>query len=256
MEEWLYYDSPLAIQAGREFLQRLPERSLESYNLMVGRVHKDINLRREAGKIATTPSMKVIYLNYVHDPVEFSEVLAELLRKQPTLEGLEPESRVALFRLWQQRGDRAALRTALSKNLKWQQDGWQILCEELAKEGQYEQAYRLAVQYEPSPVSQSLSAALDMAQLERNFLFNPTDPRVGLDLYFAQKSKLQWNAALSTLEKVAGLPNSPAYIKYEMASVHAQKQDFRKAWELMLEYLSVRKLPPKVQDAPPDKAKT
>ena len=92
-------------------------------------------------------------------------------------------------------------------------------------------------------MSQSLSAALDINQLERNFLFNPTDPRVGLDLYFAQKSKLQWNAALSTLEKIAGLPNSPAYIKYEIASMHAQKQDYRKAWELMLQYLSVRKLP-------------
>ena len=242
-DEWLFYDSPFAIQAWREFLRRYPERGVEYYGILLGSINNNPELRREARKIATTPALKLVYLKSPLQPAEFSEVLAELLKQQPTLEGLEPESRAELFRLWQQRGDKDALKTALLKNLKWQQDGWQILCEEFAREGEYEHAYRLAAQYEPSPVSQSLSAALDMNQLERNFLFNPTDPRVGLDLYFSQKSKLQWNAALNTLEKIAGLPNSPGYIKYEMASVHAQKQDFRKAWELMLQYLSVRKLP-------------
>ena len=241
-QEWLAYNSPFAIQAYQEFIRRFPERS-DYYGMLLGEIQSNPELKREARKIASTPALKLIYLRQAVQPAEFIEVLAELLRQQPTLEGLEPESRSEIFRLWQQRGDKDALKTALLKNLKWQQDGWQVLCEEFAREGQYEHAYRLAVQYEPSPVSQSLSAALDMNQLERNFLFNPTDPRVGLDLYFAQKSKLQWNAALGTLEKIAGLPNSPAYIKYEMASMYAQKQDFRKAWELMLQYLSVRKLP-------------
>jgi O-Antigen ligase len=242
-DEWLAHNSPFVMQAWREYIRRDPKRGYESFGGRLWTIHTNPTLMSEARKIATTPALKLAYLGAEVRPAEFSEVLAELLRQQPTLEGLEPESRTQLFRLWQQRGDKDALKTSLLKNLKWQQDGWQILCEEFAREGEYEHAYRLAVQYEPSPVSQSLSAALDMNQLERNFLFNPTDPRVGLDLYFAQKSKLQWNAALGTLEKIAGLPNSPAYIKYEMASVHAQKQDFRKAWELMLQYLSVRKLP-------------
>jgi O-antigen ligase len=252
---WLRYDSPLAIQAYREFLRRNPRR-IDIFGEIFTLVQNDPTLRLELRKIISTPELKLAYMGITTQPAEFSEVLAELMGQQPTLEGLEPEGRLRLFRLWQQRGDKEALKAALQKNLKWQQDGWQVLCEEFAKEGQYEHAFRLATQYEPSPVSQSLSAALDMSQLERNFLFNPTDPRVGLDLYFAQKSKLQWNAALSTLEKIAGLPNSPAYIKYEMASVHAQKQDFRRAWELMVEYLSVRKLAPKVQEPPREKSKT
>lgn len=252
-DEWLAYDSPFVIQAWREFIRRDPKRGVENYQSRLWTIHNNPLFMSEARKIATTPALKLAYLAAEVRPSEFSEVLAELIRQQPTLEGLEPESRTELFRLWQQRGDKTALKTALQKNLKWQQDGWQVLCEEFAREGLYEHAYRLAVQYEPSPTSQSLSAALDLNQLEQNFLFNPTDPRVGLDLYFGQKSKLQWNAALNTLEKVAGLPNSPAYIKYEMASVYAQKQDFRKAWELMLQYLSVRKLAKPQEQAPEPK---
>ncbi len=237
---WLDYQSRFAIQAWSEFLRRHPERT-DYYSMLLGLVHSTPDLKMEARKIATTPILKLVYLRYCDRGPEFEAVVSDLILQQPSLDGLEPEEKVELFRLWQQRGDRSKLKAMLQKFPAWLQDGWMVMCEELAKDGDYEGAYRLATHYQLPPISPSVSTLADIGQLEQAFLFNPTDPRRGIDLYFAQKSKLQWNGALATLDKVASLPNSPPYVFYEMASVYAQKEDYRKAWELVARFLAAPK---------------
>ena len=239
---WLAYRPRFAIQAWKEYLIRNQARP-DHYEMMLSSIRNDPELRAEALKLATTPTLKLSYLNQVTQSAEFAAVMSELLRQDPELKGFPPQQRMTIFRKWQQWGDREKLKSLLKNNLDWQQDGWLILAEELAKEGDYEGAYQVCTHYEQSPISPSAPGLTDIDQLAQNFLFNPLDPRRGLDLYFAQKGKLQWTGALATLEKVAGLPNSPAYVTYEMAVVYAQKEDFRKAWELMSRYLSTRKLP-------------
>jgi hypothetical protein len=96
----------------------------------------------------------------------------------------------------------------------------------------------MAKRYELPPTSASITGLMPVNQLEQNFLFNPTDARRGIDLYFGYKSRGEWTQALATLEKVAALPTAPNYLSYEMASIYAEKEDFRRAWELMLQYLS------------------
>lgn len=245
---WLRYRPILAVQAWKEFLIRNPTRP-DYYYYMLRAVEHDPELRKEAFKLANTPTLKFTYLNQIRRPEEFEEALLGLLRQTPNLDGIPPQQRITVFRLWQQLGNRETLKSGLRKNLAWQRDGWPILAEELAREGDYEGAYQTCTHYEQSPISPSAPGLNDVDQLAQNFLFNPLDARRGLDLYFAQKAKLQWSAALATLEKVASLPNSPAYVTYEMASVHAQKQDFRRAWELMARYLST-KPPPEAEPQP------
>lgn len=249
---WLDHHPRFAIQAWQEFLDRHPVRT-DFYSHFLQLINDDPELRAEARKLAHSPQLKLIYLMWTSDPAEFNDVLSELIRQTPTLEGLHPQQKDLLFRMWQKLGNREALKAGLLKNPSWLQDGWPILADILAKEGDYKGAYQLSIRHEQSPISPSAPGLNDINQLEQNFLFNPTDPRRGLDLYFAQKAKLQWNAALATLDKVAGLPNSPTYIIYEMASVHAQKLDFRKAWELFSKYLSVRTLPEPQAPTPPPK---
>lgn len=237
---WLLYHSKFAIQAWKEFLQRQPE-AAEYYSMFLGLIQNEPNLRFEARKLATTSPLKLVFLRHTPASADFNEIVDEMIQSPKALEALEPEGRLEFFRLWQERGNREILKAGLQKNQAWQQDGWRVLCEELAKNGEYEAAYRLATRFELPPISPSVSDLHDFSELQHNFDINPIDPRRGLDLYFAQKAKGAWDTSLLTLEKISGLPNAPGYISYEKAVVYAQKLDFRKAWEFMSKYLSDHK---------------
>lgn len=238
---WLAHGSRLAIPAWGEFLRRQPER-IDFYQQLLDLVSSSPGLKAEAKKLATTSALKLILLRYTPGPSEdFNVALHDLLDMPKGLAGLEPEGRQELFRIWQERGDRAELKAALTKNLSWQQDGWRVLCDELARGGDYQTAYRLATHYIQSPISSSVSDFHELDELRHNFDINPLDPRRGIDLYMALKTKGQWQDALETLEKISRLPSAPPYIVYEKSSIHAQQGDFRKAWELMSSYISLAK---------------
>lgn len=238
--EWLAKHSPFAISAWKEFLRRNPERP-DYFNYLLGLIRDDPALMREARKLAATAQLKLTYLEQTYDRASFDAQIDDMLAMPKSLEAMDSEGRKRFFRLWQERGNKAALKAALEKNQAWQQDGWQVLSEELAREGNFEGAYRLTIHYEQPPIVPSNSDLNDFAQLQHNFDMNPLDPRRGLDLYFAQKTKRQWDNALATLEKIYRLPDAPVYVRYEMAAIHAQKQDFRGAWQIMAEYLAKRK---------------
>lgn len=237
---WLDYRSRFAIQAWKEFLRRQPERT-DYFDHLLGMIAHDPEMRQEARKLAVTAPLKLVFLRQTNASPEFDEVLNELLQMPKGMEALEPEGRLELFQLWQQRSNRDQLKAALIKNPSWQQDGWRVLCEELAREGDYEGAYRLATRYEAPPISPSVSDFHELAELQRNFDMNPIDPRRGIDLFFAQKAKGDWSEALATLEKISGLPNAPSYIMYEKAVAYAGKADFRSAWESLAKYLTARR---------------
>ena len=71
----------------------------------------------------------------------------------------------------------------------------------------------------------------DVQALERAFLFNPLDARLGIDLFQAYKNRNELDQAIRTLEKVRNTPNPPAYLHQEMAAIYMAKEDFRRAWE-------------------------
>ena len=238
---WLAQGSRFVIPAWGEFLRRQPERT-DFYSQLLHLIDGSPELKAEARKLASTAPLKLIALRYTPLPAEdFNKALQDLLDMPKGLAGLEPEGRQELFRLWQAHGDREKLKEALTQNLSWQQDGWRVLCDELARDGNYEGAFRLATHYVQDPVSPSVSDFQELAELKHNFDMNPLDPRRGIDLFFAQKTKGQWVEALETLERISRLPSAPAYIVYEKAVVYAQRQDFRKAWELMSSYITLAK---------------
>lgn len=237
---WLAYNPKLAIQAWKELMKREPGRT-EYYQVFLGRIPGTPEMRSAARKLATTPVLKFIYLQYASQPDDFNAMLKELLASDSILGGLESKTRLELFRMWQSRGDRETLKRQLEANIAWQADGWPVLADERAKLGDFEGAYKLALHYVSPPVVPAMSGISDIGRLEQNFLFNPTDALRGMDLYFAYRTRNELDAALATLEKISRLPNAPSYLSYEMATVHAQKQDFRKAWDLMTRFLESRK---------------
>jgi tetratricopeptide (TPR) repeat protein len=239
-EIWRQYNPELAIPAWREFLSRGTYGRDGHYELMLQRTANIPGMNRKLRELARSLSLKIIYIKNTNSKEEFDSMLREILDSGGVIEGLLAEDRTSFFRLWQKRGDREHLRAFLEKNPLIQSDSWSILAEERARTGQFKEAYELAVKFIPLPTSAAISGIQDLSQLERNFLFNQTDPRRGVDLYFALKSQNKLNEALSTLEKVSRLPDAPKYIPYEMATIYARKQDFRTAWEMIQSYMNLR----------------
>ena len=231
---WLAYEPRLAVPAWREFLARNPVNKPDHYQAMLMDTSRIPGMHEQLRTLATSADLQLIYLQYSQG--DFKTTLSSMLANSNILDGLDPEDRTRFLRLWQERGDRDALRAFLEKNALLHVDGWQLLAEERARVGEFQSAYELAVKFIPIPTSPTAAGIENIAQLEKNFLFNQTDPRRGVDLYFAQKARGQLNEALGTLEKISVLPNAPGYLKYEMASIHALKQDHRTAWELLHAY--------------------
>lgn len=237
---WLGYDPPMAIIPWREYLRRFPESGPGAqgfYGQMLWRADPYPEIRKELWKLATSPALKLHYLESAPPGEEWNRALAELLAPQPDLKDLSPEERVRLFAVWQARGDRDQLLAGFERHPRWKDHGWRILVEEFARKGRFKDAYETIVAHLPKTRSSAL-ANVDLGTLERQFTLNPLDPRHGLELYYAQRARGQLDAALVTLEKVARMPNAPAVIFQEMASVFAVKEDYRRAWEIMQQALA------------------
>lgn len=240
---WKDLNPEYAIAAWGEVLRRHPSDAISWYQAMLSESGGAPTLSNGLSQLAQTPDQKLRFLSYYqlyngNSPDSFKSRLASFLAESKNVDSLDSKGRHLLFQIWSQRGDRAELIRSLETNTIWQQDGWQILSQEYARDGKYEEAFKLARRYESPAASPSISAMAQLNQLEQNFLFNPTDPRRGIDLYFAYKTKGDWTQALATLEKISTLPTAPYYLTYEMASIYAEKGDFRRAWELMFQYLN------------------
>jgi tetratricopeptide (TPR) repeat protein len=163
---------------------------------------------------------------------DFDLCLREILSRTPDLATLESSQRVILFDLWSRFGDQEALMAAIESNKTWERDGgWKLLATHYAKKSDFKRACDLAAIYLPSLLRTAPGTSTDVRALERAFLFNPLDPRLGIELFQAYKNRNEFDLALRTLEKVRNATNPPAYIYQEMAAIYMTKEDFRRAWE-------------------------
>lgn len=233
---WVKYHPPYALPALREAMKRLKVRSQEFYNTILAGVAGNPELRREMFDLATDPKYKLVYL-YSVSGAEFNECLEKLLEQDPRLETLTPEERLAMFKLWYQRGDRARLIRMLGEEKSWRTDGWPVLADDLASKGDYRGAWQLAMDAVHPPAYKPISRGGDTAQLSRNFTMHPTDSSYGLELYEIQKTKGLWDDALMTLGKLSQLPEAPKRLIYEESVILARKGDYVRAWEKMNQYI-------------------
>jgi tetratricopeptide (TPR) repeat protein len=237
---WLRKDPLYAMPALREAMQRHKNKANGPrgfYSGILQHMRALPELRQPLLDLATEPTLKLVYLQFAVTEEDFKKALGLLLEQQPSLASLGPTDQKVLFRLWYQRGDKAALVKALEENPQWKVNGWLVLADDRASKGDFEGAYALATDYLPKPaVGESLRNA-DLAQLRRDFLFNPTDIARGIRLAAALRSKSLLDEALSTLDKVSGLPGAPASVFYEQALIFARKSDYQKAWDRLKAYI-------------------
>lgn len=231
---WLNTHPELAIPAWREYLQRDPDSGPGihgAYRRMINLSLSHPEIRDDLWSLADTAALKLQYLSLPLTPDRWNSCLKSLLANHRNLSGLSPQERRELFGLWYSHGDREQLVTALQNHPDWQTFGWKYLANHLASKSQFQEAYEIAIEHLPKSTVPAISEKKDLNNLERAFLFNPTDPRSGMELFWAQKSSGLYDEALITLSKMEGLPQAPSYLNQEFAGVYAAKGEFRKAWE-------------------------
>lgn len=234
---WLAYDPLLAAVPWREWIRRSrggAENLWGGYRQMVLDAEPYPELLTTLRQMAATPAMKLIFLTSAKAGAEWQKCLDQLLAEQPTLQGFDAEQISHLFATWMQNGDRQQLISALERQPGWQAHGWRILATEYARRGEFQKAYETANKHQPVRARPATAANADVNALRRAFVFNPADPRPGIELFYALRAKGALDEALYTLQKVSQLPAAPSFLKREWANLSAEKGDFRQAWELLM----------------------
>jgi O-antigen ligase/tetratricopeptide (TPR) repeat protein len=238
---WLNYAPEFAIIPWRECLNRYPmgsERKVEIYGSMLWTSSAYPALRAELWPLAEGTDMQTRFLLNTTTREEWEDYLKKYLVLHPRLEDLQPQQLRMLFSGWQRLGDVDTLVDLLDGSPRLLPFGWRTVAAEMAKKGRYSEAVLLAVKYLKRQGRPSGDPS-KIPQLERAFLFNPTDPRPGVELYFAQRASGDLKSAKSTAEKVLALSEAPAYMKIELASLYLELDDPRRAWEIMEQAMQV-----------------
>jgi O-antigen ligase/tetratricopeptide (TPR) repeat protein len=228
---WLVHQPALAIIPWRELMQHTRDAGIYTHILGLARPHPDLTASLRL--LATTPALKTVYAIHATTPEQWPSALQDLLALDPGLAQINPELRLQLLSTWQARGDRAALVTALEANAPWREQGWSLLAEEYALRSDFEKAWNLQKTHVFSVAPAAAHTDQNIEQLERNHLFNPTDARQGVELYFAQRRLGRLTEARRTLDRLLTLPNPPDFLQQELASLYAEQRDFRLAYETM-----------------------
>lgn len=235
---WLEHQPSLAIIPWRELLRRTRDPGYYVQFISLARAHP--GLAAPIRLLAETPPLKAAYAIHGAPQEQWQSALEDLLTMDPELKQIDPELRLQLFHAWQARGDRDQFLTEIESHPPWQEQAWSLIAEEYARRSDFEKAWNLQKTHAFSMVSAAAHTDQNISQLERNFLFNPTDTRLGVELYFAQRRLGQLPEARRTLDRLLAQPNTPDFLHQELAALYAEQGNFRLAYETMKQAL-VRK---------------
>jgi tetratricopeptide (TPR) repeat protein len=236
---WLKFDPPVAILPWRELLSRT------TYSWQYGQTLREAQAFPELSKnlrlLATTPAMKTSILFLSKPGPDWTAALKDLLDLDPNLSKIDLDQRKQVLSLWQARGDRDQLVTILESHPEWHADSWPLLAEEYARKTEFEKAWNLQRKYAYASSPQEVSSGALFENLERNFALKPTDARLGVDLYFAQKKRGLLDEASRTLDRLQALPDPPSFLNLEKAALFAERKDYRRAYETMKSALAAKR---------------
>jgi hypothetical protein len=153
-----------------------------------------------------------------------------VLARDPSLRGLTPSLRSRLFQLWHARGPRDQLLRLLKQDSTLLADGWRWVAEESASNRNFEAAYQLVRKFGGRPSIPSLKSSSAVSELERKFVYQPSDRVVGLMLAQAQQRAGSHSDAIRTVRQLRRLPDPPAYLAQMEAELHAQLNQWESAW--------------------------
>jgi O-antigen ligase len=228
---WMEFEPSLAIPAWREAVRRDAKLAKQNYWRWLSLSAEYPKVNQQLWELSVTPSLQIAFLRQPMSEERFGRYIREFLARNTDLDTLPIEDRNELLRVWHDRGDREHLINELQRNPQWQDYGWKILAAHHASQSRFKEAYELALKWLPTNAPIARNPNMSLERLEQAFVFNPTDPRAGMELFWAQMGTSDYDSALRTLKKLEGIPQAPAYLPQEVASVHAAMGDYRQAWE-------------------------
>ena len=235
---WLKFEPNMAIVPWRSLLERTTQAWFYGSMLQLARPYPALALN--VRKLATTPAMLATILSNTAPGPDWNTALKDLLDVDPNLSKIDLEQRKQVLSLWQGHGDRDPLVALLENHPDWHADSWPILAEEYARKTEFEKAWNLQRKFAYASSPQEVSSGTLFENLERNFALKPTDARLGVDLYFAQKKRGLLDEASRTLDRLQALPDPPSFLNLEKAALFAERKDFRRAYETMKSALAAK----------------
>lgn len=234
---WEPYNSQFAIAAYAECIRREPTQAQTFFQRVNEITMGNDQLRYAAKAIArTNPKLHLTYLMY-SDAEEFQNELEVLLAEQPQLDAFNKNEKLTLFKAWYDRADRNKLLAQIREKPAWMKDGWVILANHHAQNGDFQSACKLGFEKTPPPIATPPPTNYDVEQLTRLYLMSPTDIARGLQLYEALKSREDNDEALRILNELSQLPSIPNKVLYEKAYILNRKKEYAKSWEALQQYL-------------------
>lgn len=232
---WLLYDPPAAMIPWAEGMRRYPVTNLNTlprYQEIVIYARPYPEVMPMLWKLADRAALQVIFLQMLSDPnSQWSSYLDDFLAQHGGMEDLAHSLRRAVFNQWWSKGDKEKLVDFIGRHPHLMDAGWSYVTLNLAHQGNHEEACKLAARHLPLPARSATALSSDVPRLERQQVMQPSDPLVGVELYYAQRSAGDLPSARRTLEQVLRLPNAPAFVPRELASVLSALGDWRAAWE-------------------------
>lgn len=235
---WLAYRPVFAIIPWRECLRRDPaaSRGIHGYyQQMLNAMGRFPELVEPLWQLASQDDLKALHLRAAPKSEAWQQRLEALLASNPRLVMTDKTALQMLFDAWAEKGDVQALATGLRQNPEWLQHGWRHLAEAEARAGKHREACELALAQLPPPARFTRVAIADIPRLERVVAMNPTDPKPAMELYHAQRLAGDTKAAMRLLEKIATLPQPPAFLSREKATLLMSMGEYIAAWDIMRE---------------------
>jgi len=230
---WIVVDEPeRAFTAWQKALNRTPSTSAcaELYRRILVATGPRAALRSALRELADQNSELLLCFLETSPEDEIHLELEQLLARDPSLRGLTPSLRSRLFQLWHARGPRDQLLRLLKQDSTLLADGWRWVAEESASNRNFEAAYQLVRKFGGRPSIPSLKSSSAVSELERKFVYQPSDRVVGLMLAQAQQRAGSQSDAIRTVRQLRRLPDPPAYLAQMEAELHAQLNQWEAAW--------------------------
>lgn len=233
---WLHFAPQMAMVPWRECLRRYPPGNaniVPVYQQMVIAAAPYPEIMPGMWKLADSLSLQMIFFSQVRDAEAWRECMSDFLGKHPGFADLDDGHVRQLLRLWEAKGGREELMALLAAHPRLHTLGWRVLAAQAAQEGRFKDAFQLASRHVPLPQRPSDLDARDIPALERAAVFNSSDPRPHVELFYARLRAGQLVAASSALDKALSLPGAPAYLKRERAELLARQGEYHEAWLLL-----------------------
>lgn len=233
---WLAYRPVFAIIPWRECLRRDPTaaRGIHGYyQQMLNAMGRHPELIEPLWQLATQDDLKALHLRAAPKNEAWQPRLDALLASNPRLIMTDKTALEMLFDAWAEKGDLDTLAQGLRRNPEWLLHGWRHLATADARAGRHREACELVLAQLPPPARFARVTPADIPRLERIVAMNPTDPKPAMELYHAQRLAGDAKAAMRLLEKIATLPQPPAFLPREKASLLMHLGEYSAAWDIL-----------------------